>query len=501
MMTGKPLARWTFSPEFAIVALLLLRVLVLLIGPGILSGDGFLYLGAAQHVAQTGMAPPASVQSRSFSVLLAPLLHLLGHDAVWKPIPSDAAVTGNSVVDAVHWLQILFDLVVVWALLRVYLRVRPANSWAFRAGYAVIALQPITAAWTNMVLPDTLAMFGFFLGMVLLARSVDGGIGRWAQPVGGLLLGLAGFLRVDLAPLAAMIVGLWLLAQVWQRGRLALAGALGVAALFVMPAAAMMTFQYASQGDARYIVFNAPDNPGVARAGYFAWVRAWMMTQSEFRTYAFDVGTPGWRGFDIKTYPARAFTDPAQRGLAAEALADWQAKGYGPSVDARFQRVADALRAAKPLQRWVTAPGARTAQLWVNPDGGAAINFAFDLKPPRSWIVAGMVGLLKLLLGGLALWGSIVVLRSSWRAPDRIAALSGYPVGLAVLSLAALLGRAAEMWLLNIAVSSAVMESRYVIEVWPCTIVLAMFGFRALADRAKWPGFLPISVGRPRPAR
>src|SRR5690349_508997 len=105
-MTGKPLARWTFSPEFAIAALLLLRVLVLLIGPGILSGDGFLYLGAAQHVAQTGMAPPASVQSRSFSVLLAPLLHLLGQDAVWKPIPSDAAVTGNPVADAVHWLQV-----------------------------------------------------------------------------------------------------------------------------------------------------------------------------------------------------------------------------------------------------------------------------------------------------------------------------------------------------------------------------------------------------------
>ncbi|MBW8910107.1 MAG: hypothetical protein JF620_14005, partial [Mesorhizobium sp.] len=40
-----------------------------------------------------------------------------------------------------------------------------------------------------------------------------------------------------------------------------------------------------------------------------------------------------------------------------------------------------------------------------------------------------------------------------------------------------------EMWALNQIYGGAVMESRYVIEIWPCLIVLAAFGYRAMAAR------------------
>lgn len=39
------------------------------------------------------------------------------------------------------------------------------------------------------------------------------------------------------------------------------------------------------------------------------------------------------------------------------------------------------------------------------------------------------------------------------------------------------------MWALNLIYGAAVMESRYVIELWPCLIVLAAFGYRATMAR------------------
>jgi hypothetical protein len=39
------------------------------------------------------------------------------------------------------------------------------------------------------------------------------------------------------------------------------------------------------------------------------------------------------------------------------------------------------------------------------------------------------------------------------------------------------------MWGLNLLYGGGVMESRFVIEIWPCLNVLAAFGYRAMASR------------------
>ena len=127
-----------------VLALLALRAVILLLGPGILNGDGFLYVGAAQHLLQYGQMPPATAQSRSFSVVLAPVIALLGHDAIWNPVPFRRL--GQPIADAMHVVQVVFDLALVALLVHFYRQVGPRNRWAYLIGLVVIALQPITAS-------------------------------------------------------------------------------------------------------------------------------------------------------------------------------------------------------------------------------------------------------------------------------------------------------------------------------------------------------------------
>lgn len=480
--TPPSVRRAWFAGGWLMLALLALRAVILLLGPGILNGDGFLYVGAAQHLLQHGQMPPATAQSRSFSVLLAPVIAALGHDAIWNPVPIRRL--GQPIADAMHVVQVLFDLGLVALLMHFYRQVGPRNRWAYLVGLMVIALQPITASWTNFVVPDSLATFGLFVGVYLLAMAaVDGAV--WRLALGGLLAGVAAFLRIDLLPLLVLLLVPWCLLLVFRRGRMALAGSGLALALFAAPMLGMVALQYASHGEARYVNSGAKDNPNNAKPGYFTWVRAWLMTPREFHDFAFAEAMPGWRGFAIENYPARAFLDVADRADVAAALRTWQTDGYTPAVDARLSAAGARLRAARPLQAWVAAPAVRTVQLWANPDGGAALTAIFGLSPPPiiSRVVAAAVLLLKVVIGLFALIGAWALIRPVVASRFALDSILGWPQGFGLLSLAAFLGRLAEMWALNLIYGAAVMESRYVIEIWPCLIVLAAFGYRATMAR------------------
>lgn len=467
-----------------LAGLLALRLLMLLAGPGILSGDGFLYVGAAQHMAATGLAPAPTYQPRGFSVVLAPLVVLTG--TTGTVFSQDALVTGGALPTVVHVVQVMLDLGVVLLLASTFLAFAPRRRWAVRAGLAVIALQPITASFSNLVQPEGVATIAFFAGTVLLARTAGEGLALGRLAGAAFLLGLAGLMRFDLLPLGLCLLLLWLAVLAWRapRGRLAL-GLPIAALLFAAAPAAMMGYHYVSRGDARYFVYGGNDNPAARIPGYCAWIRAWIITPGEVAASAiYSPQAAGWRGFDIAGYPARAFSSERQRATIARALSGWANGGYTPAVDRDFADAARDLGSARPLQRWIVAPGARTAELWINPQGGNAINFTFDLQPPRTWIVAGATFALKIALMLLALFGTVAVARSIRRAPRRVTAALDRPAGIVWLSAAAVAGRFAEMWLLNASpAGAAIIEARYVVTLWPSLIVVALYGWRVIADR------------------
>jgi len=90
---------------------------------------------------------------------------------------------------------------------------------------------------------------------------------------------------------------------------------------------------------------------------------------------------------------------------------------------------------------------------------------------------------LKVIIGLFAVVGAWVVVRPIIASHFALDSILDWPRGLGLLSLAAFLGRLAEMCALNLIYGGGVMESRFVIEIWPCLIVLAAFGYRALAAR------------------
>lgn len=471
--------------SLALLAILLvLRLLVLLGGPGILTGDGFLYVGAAQHMAATGAAPTPTYQPRGFSVALAPIVVLTGMtDAAVAP---DAPVVGGALPTVVHVLQVLLDLGVVLLLGTTFLAFAPRRRWAMRAGLAVVALQPITASFSNLIQPEGIATIAFFSATVLLARTARERLALGRVAGAAFLLGLAGLMRFDLLPLGACLLVLWLIVSALRpsRGWLALGVPLA-ALLFAAAPVAMMGYHYASRGDPRYFVYEGGDNPAATMPGYCAWIRGWAITPAEISATAiYTKPAAGWQGFDPISFPARAFSSPEQRTMIERAVAGWKISGYSPAVDHEFADAARMLAAAKPLQRWLIAPGARTAELWINPSGGNAINFTFDLQPPKTWAVGGVTFAFKISLIVLALFGAGSVTRSVWRAPQRIVAALTWPASIVWLSAAAVLGRAAEMWLLNASpAGAALIEARYVVTLWPSLIVVALYGWCAVADR------------------
>jgi len=438
---------------------LAVRLAVLLAGPGILNGDGLLYVSAAQHMVETGMAPPANFQPRTFSAFLAPLVAMTDSSKIqFRP-------GAHPLVDMIHIIQVFLDLGVILLMLKAFLSFRPTGVWTMRGGLLAIILQPITASTSNLVLPEAIATISFFAGTMLLARSRQprADVRRFAGA--GLLLGIAGLLRFDLLLLGACLIVLWLGLLAFQAPRKIMSRGLGAAVLL--------------QGDARYFVIRSPDNPVVLMPGYAAWVRGWAMKPSEaFGVIFYATTMKGWAGFDASHYPDRAFANPAERKRTASALAMWQAEGYTPTVDAELARTADTLAHAKPFQRWLLAPGARTAQLWFNASGGAAINFTFNLQPPLTWIVAGIVFCLKLMLIIFAVIGGRAIARQLRADRMPYARALDWPFSMAFLSAAAILGRIAEMFALNAGSSAAViMEARYVVTLWPNLIVLALYGW------------------------
>lgn len=458
------------------MCLVALRVLFFASMPGILGGDGILYASAAQSILQSGLAPEAVFQSRTYSVLIAPILTLTGGQAL-QQIDMSQLTYGHPIAQAVLYWHALLDLVVVGLILSIYRNMRPDRPMVFRAGYGLIALQPFTAVWVNQVLPDQMATAAFFIGLYLLGRiSGPTRASFLTLAAASIALGVSGLLRIDMALLGLALLGAWMLVILRPLGSGWFAMAICAGLAFATPFAMMSSYQYASRGSFAYIDTAAPDNPDVQQGGYNAWTRAWLLYPHEFLEFVTGAGVKGWRGYDASAFPDRAFAGAAQRAEVEKALQEWQANGYSPKIDAVFRDAANALRRDRPAQAYLIAPMQRTVLTWVNPDGAAPIHHAFGLQPPWTKVATAIVALVKLLVGALALLGIAALIIGTWRAGLRY--VRGYPTRVAALALAALVLRAIEMFAVNLLVKSPALESRYGLATWPGILVLSLYGLK-----------------------
>jgi len=473
-------ALWLF------VAMLVVgRVMFFMTGPPTVRADAILYLQAGQSILHSGELPQPTFQAKTLSILVAPIMAVFGSADSYGVIGPDAGGNAARAAGLFQLLQLCADAAMLIALFVVFRRFAQSSLLAVGGMIVLLLLQPITAGWTNWILPDTLTMATFVIGLCLLCAATRQGCRRPLLLVGlgGLLLGVAGVLRIDMLALAAVLLViafvLMRIGHLPQVGRLALITCIG----FVLPAAAIMAAETSAHGDPRYIIMNSPDNPGLSLAHYHQWTRSWIFTQSEFGTFVLGEGHDArWPGYDVAAFPARAFASEADRKIADAALQRWKTVGYDAAVDAAFAQVSDDLSRARPLQKWVVAPALRVLALWPNHDGGAAIKAVLRTRD-RVPVVAILMLVDKALILLLAGIGGVLGIRALVRSLSmrRRLDLTGLRLLLVLCGLAAI-GRTMELWVLNLFVGGSSMETRYLLPVWPCVMVIALYGYVRILD-------------------
>jgi 4-amino-4-deoxy-L-arabinose transferase-like glycosyltransferase len=464
-----------------IVILLAMRVVFLLLGHGILEGDGLGYVRTAQHIINTGKLPPAQWQAVGYSLFLVPIMLLLGRKAIDFTYEQQTYFR-TPIADAVYWVHILADVVVVVILIhearKLFRSSAPAGFG--RYAYAFLCLQPFTIVLASTVYPDHMCMFFVFMGCYLLYRHFVDTAQIAYLATGSLALGLAGLMRVDMIPVAGTILVIVLLLK-WRsspsRSNLAPMAVCG--ALFLAPPLGMCAFQYYSTGEIGYVRINMPYNPNVTRGGYFAWARTWIMfVQGENVLFGFaDYGVPKtWAGFNVEAFPSRAFRSLDEKKKIGGLLKSWQENGYTSDIDASFQQIAASRKSKNWILTFVVVPAVRMMHYWINLEGAREIQVVLNLEPPWSRVATALVFPFRLLFVLLGLIGFYVIWVKQW------AGIFRWSDGLDLARLCSLvvLLRTGELGLFGLFIASGLMETRYAVVTMPALLILATLGFRGV---------------------
>jgi hypothetical protein len=464
------------------------RVAFFMIGPPTVRADAILYLQAGQSILHSGELPQPTFQAKTLSILVAPIMALFGSADSYGVIVPEAGGNTARAAGLFQLLQLCADAAMLVAIFVVFRRFARSSLLAGAGIVLLLLLQPITAGWTNWILPDTLTMATFVIGLCLFAAATREGSRRPSTlaAVAGLSMGVAGVLRVDILALAVILLAiafvLMRVGRLPRAGRLVCVTCLG----FVLPIAATMVAETSAHGDPRYIIMNSPDNPSLTTPHYHRWTRSWIFTQSEFQTFVLgEAHDAQWPGYDVAAFPARAFASDTDRKIADTALKRWKTVGYDATVDAAFARVSDDLARARPLQKWIVAPALRVLVLWPNHDGGAAIKAVLGTRDRAPVVAISVLAgkILILLLAGIGgVLGIRVMLRSL--AVHRRLDLTGFRLLLVLCGLATI-GRTMELWVLNLFVGGASMETRYLLPVWPCVIIIALYGYVQILEMVR----------------
>ncbi|MBM3567459.1 MAG: hypothetical protein FJX46_01740 [Alphaproteobacteria bacterium] len=240
------------------------------------------------------------------------------------------------------------------------------------AAIAVLMLgfNPITFAWSRFILTETLAVATTIWLLAELAESARIRCLR-AVPL-GLALAAAMFVRLDAVTLApAVAVTAFMVhppADAIRRGLL-------VAVIASLPLGAWTARNLAVGLSA---LPKSDYNVGLGKPqGLLDWLTTWTYRQYDGATVIDAIAN---RRFDRVRFPNHAYRDAGEREQVATLLARLNAhRGteFPDDIDAEFSKLAEARRAADPVEYWLILPLRRVATLWLLPtwSGGYPIEF------------------------------------------------------------------------------------------------------------------------------
>lgn len=437
-------------PDFTIMASLLLgRLGFLLLSPTGLSGDAFGYVNVARTIINSGKLPELGVQPRGYSLLIAPF--------VAADLEIDRAVL---IMNAA--LDVSIIALLLWTARSIL--PEPGHRRARLLCWFLATIQPFTAQMVTSAYTETPTMFLVFVGSWLLF------IPRTFVPkaIGFSFLGTASLLRIDILILN-IVASVIYFGLAYRKAFDARAAFLGLFLLSAFPIS-MMAYQYYSTQEIGLA------RPEFRQPGYYAWMRKWFaIEKTEHDLFAFDVGSPGWVGFDVANYPSRAFDSTAEREQVGQLLKTWRTAGYVGLIDQGFQQIACDKSQHHLVRSFVVVPLLRMLHYWVNIDGAQTYLRVLPVERPISTLFVAFIIALRLILICFAAVGSYAV----WfRPPTPVTE----QVILARFATLFVLLRTAELGALGTIAWGGLMEVRYILVVFPFVILLAFWGMRRIVS-------------------
>lgn len=436
----RPLLIW-------LVTLLLIRLLVLLNTEVSVFGDGVLYLDALQTIISTGSLPDLRVQPVGYPAFLS-VFHI-GADK-----PSLATISN---------IHKFMDMGIVVVLSMFCLIFTKGRHLVIRAvALCAMILQPFTGAMLSSVYTEHSATFLSFIGVVLISYLAVRTKSVLILFLGGLLLGVASSMRVDLLIMNIGLAGFLifiLLPRIAHFKKISLL--LAFFSTMIMPTT-ILAWQAHSTGEMGFVVKK------FYFKGYMDWLRTWPSDRAEHAKFAFFYNKPDRDNrLDIESYPAKAFSDDGERIAVERILSDWNKTTYSPDIDQRFSRLADAKSVDKWFSYYVLNPMFRMGHYWVNADGSQFYLRTIGWQPPLSTIIVVVNLILRLMLLVLFLLGAKRVFAQECKVPEIQA--------LVISSVAYVAFRTLELGIGGTQVWAGLMEPRFVLVAFPFLIIVAAF--------------------------
>jgi 4-amino-4-deoxy-L-arabinose transferase-like glycosyltransferase len=390
---------------WATLAALALRLLFIYRFPAV-TADSFIYGDIAKNWLQHGIYGVTDAPH-----VIPTFIRLPGYPAFLAAV---FAVFGMEHYRTALLIQVLVDLGTCF--LTADLARRLISDRAAKAAYLLTALCPFLANYAAAALSETWEIFFTALALDLAVTALLGEKAGNRVWIGcGLAIAAAILLRPDGGLLLAAVEGYLLfrflrarLRGAPPRFRLLRAGTIvGVFALAPLIPWTLRNFHTLHRFQPLAPRYANEENEFVPM-GFNRWTKTWIADYVSVEEVYWAV--PGSK-IDADNLPARAFDSPEQQEQTEELLDDYnQALHMTPTLDARFEALAEERIAHSRLRYYVWLPLVRIADMWLRPRTGLLPSdtrwWEFDDDPKWSALAVGL-GVINLLYVGLAAAGVI----------------------------------------------------------------------------------------------
>jgi 4-amino-4-deoxy-L-arabinose transferase-like glycosyltransferase len=460
---------WKQTSGVLVIALVL-RIFFAFYCPHIDDGDSPIYEAFARNLLKFGVY--SHYQAQDHAAPEPTLIRAPGYPLMLAAV---FAVAGEQNETAVRVSQAFLDTVTCLLIALIAFEISVGDNRRRRriaqCALLLSALCPFIANYAATILTEVPATLLWTAGTLFGLRALKHPSAKRNWFYCGLLAGAATLFRPESGILVGILGLVLCVKQIVQRvwkpiltGTVLLAAGLLLALLpwTVRNAVTLRTFQmlaptYAQDSDER------------VTSGYFDWCRTWLWTYQDIAAYLWPLES---EDLPTGTLPTGSFDTAAQRDTILTLIKRHNNEGdtLDAASDSTFALIAGERRRRHPFRFYISLPALRSLAMWFTPRveilslEGRLLPIAESWEnDPVEFSITLFMFLVNAAFVGLGLSGVVSMLRGN-RSFEGFASLGCFTLVAIIVLRTAFLAY------------FAFPEPRYILEAYPCVIVLAAFG-------------------------